>query len=149
MIYGIYGRATNLKGCRNTTIRIKLVQKKLPFSTDTVIFENDCPRLFFTPLCFLWYFFLSECTIALNRNFNFFKRNNTFKALLPITGNVNYIETKSGLSQIECASSCVFCSRFLYNSGAGTCSLLKIRLVERSFNISRVNKGISRTIQQK
>lgn len=65
--------------------------------------------------------------MTLNRNF-YFARDDYFKDVLPITGNVNYIEIEYDLSQIECASSCVFCAGFLYNSGSETCHHLKNRL---------------------
>lgn len=84
--------------------------------------------------------FLVCDVMTLNRNFNF-ERDDTFKDLLPITGNANYIETRYDLSRIECSSSCVFCAGFLYNSAIGTCHFLKTRLVERDFDRNRVDIG--------
>lgn len=78
--------------------------------------------------------------MAQNRNF-FFERDETFKDLLPITGNVNFLETKYDLSQIECASRCAFCAGFLYNSASGTCHHVKTRLIQESFNTSLVDIG--------
>uniref|UniRef100_K1RUR6 Neurocan core protein n=1 Tax=Magallana gigas TaxID=29159 RepID=K1RUR6_MAGGI len=68
-------------------------------------------------------------------------RNEAFKDLLPIHGDVNYIYTKNDLSMFECAGSCKFCAGFLYNSGSKTCHLLKSLLNETIFNRSRVDIG--------
>lgn len=84
--------------------------------------------------------FLVCDVMTLNRNFNF-ERDETFKDLLPVTGNANYIETRYDLSRIECSSSCVFCAGFLYSSATGTCHLLKTRLVEGDFDRNRVDIG--------
>lgn len=85
-------------------------------------------------------FFLVGDTMAQNRKFCF-ERDETFKDLLPITGNVNFLETKYDLSQIECASRCAFCAGFLYNSASGTCHHVKTRLIQESFNTSLVDIG--------
>ncbi|XP_052680265.1 uncharacterized protein LOC128161055 [Crassostrea angulata] len=85
-------------------------------------------------------FFLVGDTMAQNRKFCF-ERDETFKDLLPITGNVNFLETKYDLSQIECASRCAFCAGFLYNSASGTCHHVKTRPIQESFNTSLVDIG--------
>lgn len=85
-------------------------------------------------------FFFYRDIISLNVNF-YFERNDNFTDLLPITGDVNYIDTKNDLSVFQCAGSCVFCAGFLYNSGSRTCHLLKGLFNESSFNRSRVDIG--------
>lgn len=85
-------------------------------------------------------FFFIRDIISLNVNL-YFERNEAFKDLLPIHGDVNYIYTKNDLSMFECAGSCKFCAGFLYNSGSKTCHLLKSLLNETIFNRSRVDIG--------
>lgn len=88
---------------------------------------------------FMSFFFIRDI-ISLNVNL-YFERNEAFKDLLPIHGDVNYIYTKNDLSMFECAGNCEFCSGFLYNSGSRTCHLLKTLLNETIFNRSRVDIG--------
>lgn len=89
---------------------------------------------------FMTFFFICDI-ISLNVNLHF-KRNETFKDLLPSTAYVSYIETKNDTSVFECAGSCVYCAGFLYHSELRTCHLLETLFNETSFNSSHRDVGL-------
>lgn len=88
---------------------------------------------------FMTFFFIRDI-ISLNVDLHF-KRNETFKDLLPSTAYVSYIGTKNDTSVFECAGSCVYCAGFLYHSELRTCHLLETLLNETSFNSSHRDVG--------
>lgn len=88
---------------------------------------------------FMFFFFI--CDIILFNVNLYFERNEVFKDLFFIYGDVNYIYIKNDLSMFECVGSCKFCVGFLYNSGLKICYFLKSFFNEIIFNRSCVDIG--------